>query len=97
MLSLPGIGNAKLDVLGVGSIIIAFQVNGVAIPRILQDVLYVADLVVNLFSIGAATANGLKARFENNKVQSIYLSIYTCIGMANNTPSFHSKGLIHEG
>jgi hypothetical protein len=97
VVSLPGIGNAKLDVLGVGSINIAVKVNGVTTPRILQDVLYVAGLGVNLFSIGAATANGLKACFENNKVESIYLSIYTCLCMATNTPSFHSKGLIHEG
>ena len=76
MVSLPGIGDAKLDVLGVGNINIAVKVNGVTTPRILQNVLYVAGLGVNLFSIGAATANGLKAYFENNKVKSIYLK--TC-------------------
>jgi hypothetical protein len=94
--SLPGIGNAKLDVLGVGDINIAVKVNGVTTPRILQNVLYVAGLGVNLFSIGAATANGLKAYFENNKVKSIYLK-YANKCMVTNIPSFHSKGFIHEG
>jgi hypothetical protein len=42
-----------------------------------MEVLYIAGLGVNLFSIGAATANGLVAHFEQNKVPRSY--IYTLI------------------
>ena len=69
----PGIGNTKLDVLGVGDINVTIKVNNVTTSKVLHDVLYVAGLGVNLFSIGAATATGLKACFENNKVQFTYL------------------------
>ena len=69
----PGIGNTKLDVLGVGDINVAIKVNKFTTSKVLHDVLYVAGLGVNLFLIGAATATGLKACFENNKVQFTYL------------------------
>ena len=42
-----------------------------------MEVLYIPGLGVNLFSIGAATANGLVAHFEQNKVPRSY--IYTVI------------------
>ena len=45
----PGIGNTKLDVLGVGDINVAIRVNNVTTSKVLHDVLYVAGLGVNLF------------------------------------------------
>lgn len=69
--SVSGIGGTKLDVLGIGNINIAVKVNETPTLKRLHDVLYVAGLGVNLFSIGAATASGLKACFENNKVSFI--------------------------
>ena len=42
--------------------------NKVMIPKTLSEVLYVPGLGINLFSIGAATANGLDVHFHDNEV-----------------------------
>ncbi len=63
-----GIGDTKLDVLGLGDIAVTVEVNQKASSKILTEVLYVPGLGVNLFSIGAATASGLIACFEDDKV-----------------------------
>jgi hypothetical protein len=63
-----GIGEAKLDVLGFGDISVQVAVNKIVKSKTLTDVLYVPGLGVNLFSIGAATASSLIARFEDDEV-----------------------------
>lgn len=66
--SIAGIGDTHLEVLGKGSIRVITEINGVNTTRTINDVLYVPGLGTNLFSIGAATENGLEARFQGDRV-----------------------------
>ena len=65
-----GIGkdNKPLHALGIGEICIERKVNGRLITGKLYAVLYVPNLGVNLFSIGAATQHGVTATFQDNQV-----------------------------
>jgi hypothetical protein len=65
---LPGIGDSELDALGIGNIDVLVEVDKVTTSKTLTEVLYVPGLGSNLFSVGAATANGLVATFDDNKV-----------------------------
>ena len=57
-----------MDALGIGNIDVLVEVNEVKTSRTLTEVLCVPGLGSNLFSVGEATANGLVATFEDNKV-----------------------------
>ena len=65
-----GIGkdNKPLHALGIGEICIERKVNGRLITGKLYAVLYVPNLGVNLFSIGAAKQHGVTATFQDNQV-----------------------------
>lgn len=65
---LPGIGDSELDALGIGNIDVLVEIDKVTTSKTLTEVLYVPGLGSNLFSVGAATANGLIATFDDNKV-----------------------------
>jgi hypothetical protein len=67
-LPLPGIGDSELDALGVGNIHVIVKVDQITAFSTLTDVLYVPGLGSNLFSVSAATANGLILAFDDNKV-----------------------------
>jgi hypothetical protein len=69
-LPLPGIGDSELDALGVGNIDVIVEVDQITTFRTLTEVLYVPGLGSNLFSVSAATANGLIVTFDDNKVSS---------------------------
>lgn len=74
--SVTGIGDTKLDVLGKGNIPVTILFNNVPTSHTLLDVLFIPGLRTNLFSIRAATCNGLKVRFVENKVYLQFLFIY---------------------
>jgi hypothetical protein len=57
-----------MDGLGIGNIDILVEVDKVTTSKTLTEVLYVPGLGSNLFSVGEATANGLVATFDDNKV-----------------------------
>lgn len=57
-----------MDALGIGNIEVLVEVDKVTTSKTLTEVLYVPGLGSNLFSVGAATANGLVATFDDNKV-----------------------------
>ncbi len=57
-----------MDALGIGNIDVLVEVDQVTTSKTLTEVLYVPGLGSNLFSVGAATANGLVATFDDNKV-----------------------------
>jgi hypothetical protein len=65
---IPGIGDSELDALGVGNIDVIVEVDQTTTSRTLTEVLYVPGLGSNLFSVSAATANGLIVTFDDNKV-----------------------------
>lgn len=62
-----GIRGTKLKVPWSGNVKILVQINQVLSSKTLNEVLYVSELGINLFSIGAATENGLEANFRDNK------------------------------
>ncbi|KAI9551239.1 hypothetical protein GHT06_006725 [Daphnia sinensis] len=66
--SVKGIGDCELDALGVGNIDVIVEVGQITTSRTLTEVLYVPGLGSNLFSVSAATANGLIVTFDDNKV-----------------------------
>jgi hypothetical protein len=65
---IPGIGDSELDALGVGNIDVIVEVDQTTTSKTLTEVLYVPGLGSNLFSVSAATANGLIVTFDDNKV-----------------------------
>lgn len=64
-----GIGETCLSVHGQGDVQVEARVNGSFRSVTFEKVLYVPGLVINLFSIGAATELGAKAVFVNNSVK----------------------------
>ncbi|XP_046452782.1 uncharacterized protein LOC124200559 [Daphnia pulex] len=66
--SVKGIGDSELDALGVGNIDVIVEVDQTTTSKTLTEVLYVPGLGSNLFSVSAATANGLIVTFDDNKV-----------------------------
>ena len=65
--SVSGIGGMTLPVLGVGDVPVITQINGEEQDFLITGVLQVDKIGVNLFSIGAATAKGMKGFFSGNK------------------------------
>ena len=54
--------------MGISDIRVKIQTEGVEAIGTLKDVLYVPALGINLFSISAATTNGMTAHFHDDKV-----------------------------
>ena len=63
-----GIGNTRLPVRGKGDIEAKSTINGITAVIHIPNVLYIPKLGTNLFSIGAATSQGVKAIFTNDEV-----------------------------
>ena len=63
-----GIGNTRLPVRGKGEIEAKSTINGITAVIHIPNVLYIPKLGTNLFSIGAATSQGVKAIFTNDEV-----------------------------
>lgn len=63
-----GIGNTRLPVRGKGDIEAKSTINAITTVISIPNVLYIPNLGTNLFSIGAATSQGVKATFTNDEV-----------------------------
>ena len=62
-----GIGGARAAVLGKGNIHIVTSVNGVRKKHTISDVLYAPSIGINLFSVGAVTAEGGEVHFTESQ------------------------------
>ena len=70
--SVSGIGGTNLPVLGKGKVAVVADIEGQQHDLVIADVLHVDKLGINLFSIGAATENGMRGSFVGNKCLFYY-------------------------
>ena len=66
--NVSGIGDTTLPVIGQGDVQITSVVNGKHMEGLMRGVLLVNGLGANLYSIGTATATGIKVLFTNDTV-----------------------------
>lgn len=86
-----GIGGVQLEARGIGNINVTTFIEGEETKGMFQDVLFVPNLSVNLFSVGSATEAGLEVHFKGTKVLNQYDKIfiyivfdtYLCISQAS--------------
>lgn len=69
-----GIGGAQLQALAIGHILVTSFVDDQEFEGEFRDVLYVPNLGMNLFSIGAATARGTDVLFTDKEVLNVFKS-----------------------
>jgi hypothetical protein len=67
-----GIGGVQLEARGIGNINVTTFIEGEETRGTFQDVLFVPNLSVNLFSVGSATEAGLEVHFKGTKVLNEY-------------------------
>jgi hypothetical protein len=94
------IGNDRqpLQVHGFGTVPVINEVEGKQLNGVLQEVLYVPNLGVNLFSIRSATRNGYNVTFSGENVKIFKGDKVLAVGSAEtsnlyllNVFTFHSK------
>ncbi len=64
MWKVNGIGGLELDARGRGNVGVVSLVDGKEVKGTFQDVFYVPEFEVNLYSIGVATKTGLEVHFK---------------------------------
>ena len=62
-----GIGGVQLEARGIGNVNVTAFIEGEETKGTFQDVLFVPNLSVNLFSVGSATEAGLEVHFKGTK------------------------------